>query len=1543
MISLQPKQRTILLAVRHGSCRVLCTLTVILSIGFGCCIDPPTAQAQEPYVQIDHYGEFNFSGNGNYLMFMLGSHVERYDLARRQFVQWLTLPQRSASLEYRIGQFVINSDGDHLAYIDSDTPEVQIINIESGDTLSTLPYPSNAVSELDEIAFAGDDERLVVLKHDQGLSIADGTSSTWNTIPTQGSEGFFAMSDSKCLFVVGASDQVISSIHCGTDAAEREAMRTFDGYLIDLSLSSDGTKLLLAVRQGPEYETVLHALDARTLTPLHTPLVVPNDKWYLDSAFLGAKPIVVYGEIDGDGIVVLDLFERSVLLSLPSAGTFPVVLSPNGQVLAHRNLLSTSSDKVDLYMLGGTFLAKTNALPPVDGEMSAPRLAAQLSNLGPVNGVAISEDGYIVAIGGDDGYVSLWDRASRRLIRGMFVDRSPKVALSQDGSRVLAGNVVGEVVSGKVLGELSYTLADDRLVAFVAGGTRTLRCDFIECVVELFPYENSIPTRLQLSNSNREYKYWAVSLAPDEAFVALALGSDGVGLMELSVGGRQRLVHVSSDSEVTSVAALGGARLIAGLSNGDVLLVDATQGKVLKTLHTRDTRIGAIIRLDEERLAVASSGVWRIGEPDEPAEIWIVSSRDLAVLQRLTWDESAGNEQQRSVTYIDAMAASADGRWLASASTSPSSRKNVSHVQLWDTANSQAAGIFGSSIQSPARQVKFYGDNGYLLVDGIRAASLWDLQEGGVGRKFRHRSSVFGYPENLLENVYAKLTRDVFVYIADEFSKSLKLWSASSGLHDVLIPDAIIDEYESIDSVSADGSQFVLTVSDDLVLLFMSEHQEHGFSARAQRIRSHDSSVIRASHVNAAADRALLLFTSGYIELLNVSLAESIWSRDVGNIGAMMLTSDQTGVVVTNYRTSKDVLVLEAETGETRLHLRQSVPVFSDVGVQGVVRSASGVLERLSLRDGSVIDSTILHGRSLDFVVSDHTGRMLLVSGEQVLLWDTASGRRIKFDASPIAAEGVSFSPDGTLLAIAEANGSVSLWDISGGPSDLRRLARLITFDDGDWAVVADDGRYDASDPADLPGLSWVMPDEPTEPVPVSIFFREYYEPGLLPRLLAGEALPPVPSIADVDRGQPRVEVSAINPGDEGHVNVTVDVSRAAATGVGDVKLFRDGRLVGLDERMGRPGSGAGRRDAWQVVFPNIALPTSGADFVEFSAYAFNADGVKSETHRLSYTLPATEPRLRRAFVIAVGVNAYENRSWDLRYAADDARASGSIIARHLEASDAFDEVHLVSLIAERDPSGVAVGSAARADLLAVLEVLAGESGDPARLATIPGAASLDKARPDDLVYLAFSGHGMSGDDGLFHLFLSDIGTGEARVVNDALLSRTLDSDLLARHLLQVDAGDFVMVIDACNAAASVEGGGFKPGPMGSRGLGQLAYDKAMRVLAASQAEAAALESDRLKHGMLTFAMLREGLEGGAADRAPEDRAVSLSEMLDYGVSRVPLLYEDLRDGTFTPQGRGHLDMFGAGEPPPSVQRPSLFDFSRGGGEVRMPILEAAD
>jgi hypothetical protein len=78
--------------------------------------------------------------------------------------------------------------------------------------------------------------------------------------------------------------------------------------------------------------------------------------------------------------------------------------------------------------------------------------------------------------------------------------------------------------------------------------------------------------------------------------------------------------------------------------------------------------------------------------------------------------------------------------------------------------------------------------------------------------------------------------------------------------------------------------------------------------------------------------------------------------------------------------------------------------------------------------------------------------------------------------------------------------------------------------------------------------------------------------------------------------------------------------------------------------------------------------------------------------------------------------------------------------------------------------------------------------------------------------------------------------------------------------LIKACAAECASCSEDARAAASVAASGFKPGPMGDRGLGQLAYDKGMRILAATQADDFALESGDVGQGLLTYALVCEGL-----------------------------------------------------------------------------------
>jgi hypothetical protein len=82
-------------------------------------------------------------------------------------------------------------------------------------------------------------------------------------------------------------------------------------------------------------------------------------------------------------------------------------------------------------------------------------------------------------------------------------------------------------------------------------------------------------------------------------------------------------------------------------------------------------------------------------------------------------------------------------------------------------------------------------------------------------------------------------------------------------------------------------------------------------------------------------------------------------------------------------------------------------------------------------------------------------------------------------------------------------------------------------------------------------------------------------------------------------------------------------------------------------------------------------------------------------------------------------------------------------------------------------------------------------------------------------------------------------------------------------------AGRLLLVIDACNSGQALEAEERRRGPMNSKGLAQLAYEKGMCVLTAAQSYQAALEASQLGRGLLTYVLVEEGLKRMAAAKSP--------------------------------------------------------------------------
>jgi WD40 repeat protein/uncharacterized caspase-like protein len=1114
-------------------------------------------------------------------------------------------------------------------------------------------------------------------------------------------------------------------------------------------------------------------------------------------------------------------------------------------------------------------------------------------------------------------------------------------ALSQNGQYVLTGSCFGtthlfEATTGKELKQFvgrsavrSVALSPDAKLLLTAGGAQPGTDEYKDQDYTVHLWDVQSGNELRTFKGHSATVYAVAFLA--ENTIASASGDNTIRIWDTATGSEVRRYSTTPRLSST-VFSTDARRVLIGLNTGTAELRSTETGEVLREFSGHNSVVSATALSADGTRAV--TGSW-----DTSAQLW--NTTNGAVLQRF----SGSRTRVMSAQWL------ADGQSLVTIITETPLR-DITTAHLWRLASGSVTDDFqlrDNLNNANISQIDFSRDGKFILIGDSHdnSAELVETATGNVARRFVGQASpvlsVAFSGDGKLVATGSGTGMGITPCLANNSDNSIRLWNANTGeqlYRFVGYPCGVGTVAFSPDDQSLFTSSWYDMTNASVVREWNVGTKTELWHGKAECNWDGPATFSPNGAWLVGPD----CFPNLTFKLFPNGSRPWLWSATDGKDWAMPWNHPG--------GTGGSLPVFTAQSQLLTDDWRHTGVMLWDIAQRRLVREF--------VSDKSAVVSCVAPSKDGELVAAGF-------SDGSVIIWNTASPQPVRRFETNTALTYVGFSVDARFVLAGSANGEVQVWDAAtGGSANETPLLTMISSRDASWAVVAPDGRFDSSELEQLPNLHWVFPDAPLHALSANIFMRDYYEPRLLARLLSctqaeqidldacKNQFKPVRPLAELNRIQPEVKICALRRGasaDEASVEVEAlgkkdptQPNHKIQTAAYDLRLFRSGQLVGEWPAPEHAVAGPEDLTAWRRV---SAVPTARHTFhvhlaardrgqpVTFTAYAFNEDRVKSETTAPSkYTVPQDVPaRQAKAYVITIGVNGYENPRRNLEFAVKDAED----MAFALRQIKDYDVVS-VSLLSEAPKKGEApLDQATKAKIRAVLDVLAGKS-DGVRLNGVANADKLAKATPDDLVILSFSGHGYTEHSGAFYLLPSDSGKEDA--ITPAELKKFISSEELSEWLRDVDVGQLAMIIDACHSAASVDAGGFKPGPMGDRGLGQLAYDKGMMILAASQADDVALEIHDLHQGLLTYALL-EGLSRGEGSKLKADLnghgVVTLEEWLKYGEQRVASLYEDAK------AGRVHMI---SRDPTPNphfidetikhAQTPALFDFYKHNNAVML-------
>lgn len=175
-----------------------------------------------------------------------------------------------------------------------------------------------------------------------------------------------------------------------------------------------------------------------------------------------------------------------------------------------------------------------------------------------------------------------------------------------------------------------------------------------------------------------------------------------------------------------------------------------------------------------------------------------------------------------------------------------------------------------------------------------------------------------------------------------------------------------------------------------------------------------------------------------------------------------------------------------------------------------------------------------------------------------------------------------------------------------------------------------------------------------------------------------------------------------------------------------------------------------------------------------------------------------------------------------------------------------------------------------------------------------------DQKKPDDLIVLYFSGHGIRDELGVLYLAVKN-------TVRTRLRSTAIKSDFVREVMDQCRSKRQVLILDCCNSGAFAQGtkAAFDA-PMGAASAFEAGYGRV--ILTASDSTQFAWEGDKVignTNNSLFTHFLVEGLEGQAD--LDSDGYITVDELYDYAYGKVRLATPKQTPSKFSSREQGEI------------------------------------